>query len=44
MPPVCSIGQAAGMAAAMCVKKDVSPAELDGIEVRHKVAEAGAWL
>ena len=44
MPPVCSIGQAAGMAAAMCVEKDTSPADLDGAEVRKRLAEAGAWL
>lgn len=44
MPPVCSIGQAAGMAAALCVKKNCTPAELDGAEVRRHLAEAGAWL
>lgn len=44
MAPVCSIGQAAGMAAAMCVKKNALPADLDGAEVRRKLAEAGAWL
>jgi hypothetical protein len=44
MPPVCSIGQAAGMAAAMCVEKNCSPAELQGEEVRKNLAIAGAWL
>ena len=44
MPPVCSIGQAAGMAAAMCVEKNCSPAELQGEEVRKNLADAGAWL
>ncbi len=44
MPPVCSIGQAAGMAAAMCVEKNCSPAELQGEEVRKNLAAAGAWL
>ena len=44
MPPVCSIGQAAGMAAALCVKKNQLPAELDGAEVRRELAAAGAWL
>ena len=44
MPPVCSIGQAAGMAAAMCVERDCEPASLDGAEVRKKLAQAGAWL
>ena len=44
MPPVCSIGQAAGMAAALCVKKNTQPSELDGTEVRRELAAAGAWL
>ena len=44
MPPVCSIGQAAGMAAAMCVKQNAAPAELDGAAVRRALAAAGAWL
>ena len=44
MPPVCSIGQAASMAAAMCVKMGVPPSELDGGEVRRALAAAGAWL
>ena len=44
MPPVCSIGQAAGMAAALCVKKNTLPPELDGTEVRRELAAAGAWL
>ena len=44
MPPVCSIGQAAGMAASMCVKRNAEPAELDGADVRSELAKAGAWL
>jgi len=44
MPPVCSIGQAAGVAAAMCAAKGCAPAELDGAEVRRKLVEAGARL
>ena len=44
MPPVCSIGQAAGMAASMCVKRNAAPSELDGAEVRSELAAAGAWL
>ena len=44
MPAVCSIGQAAGMAAALCVKQDRLPPELDGAEVRRQLAGAGAWL
>ena len=44
MPPVCSIGQAAGMAAAMCVESGAAPADLNGVEVRRRLAAAGAWL
>jgi hypothetical protein len=44
MPPVCSIGQAAGMAAAMCLESGCEPAALDGALVRKRLAEAGAWL
>ncbi len=44
MPPVCSIGQAAGMAAALCVRKGCRPAELSGVEVRENLAKAGARL
>ena len=44
MPPVCSIGQAAGMAAAMCVEQKCTPAELPGEEVRKNLAAAGARL
>jgi len=44
MPPVCSIGQAAGMAAAMCVRENCEPSQVDGVRVRKALAEAGAWL
>lgn len=44
MPPVCSVGQAAGMAAAMSAKKGVAPAKLDGVEVRESLKAKGAWL
>ncbi len=44
MPPVCSIGQAAGMAAAMAVKNGQTPAEVDGKVLRHNLAQAGADL
>ena len=33
-----------GMAAAICVKRNAAPAELDGAEVRSELAAAGAWL
>ncbi len=44
MPPVCSIGQAAGMAAAMATASGKKPSELDGVEIRQKLAAAGANL
>ena len=44
MPPVCSIGQAAGMAAAMCVRENCEPSQVDGVRVRKALADAGAWL
>lgn len=44
MPIVCSLGQAAGAAAAMCVKRNCAPAELDGVEVRRELAAKGARL
>jgi hypothetical protein len=44
MPPAISIGQAAGMAAAMAVKKGCQPDLLDGSRVRSALREAGAYL
>ncbi len=44
MPPACSVGQAAGMAAAMAAGQSVRPRELDGIQVRRRLVEAGARL
>lgn len=44
MPPACTIGQAAGTAAALAVKNGVSPAEIDGREVRRSLIEQGVWL
>ncbi len=44
MPPVCSIGQAAGMAAAMAVAGGVNPNQLDGKAVRQRLVAAGARL
>ncbi|OPZ27169.1 MAG: putative FAD-binding dehydrogenase [Lentisphaerae bacterium ADurb.BinA184] len=44
MPPACSIGQAAGMAAAMAVAAGCRPADLDGCEVRKRLRAAGANL
>ena len=42
MPPVCSIGQAAGMAAAMAVEKNCAPEALEGVEVRKALRKFGA--
>ena len=44
MPPVCSIGQAAGMAAAMALKAGCNPAELEGSKVRAALKAFGANL
>ena len=44
MPTVCSIGQAAGMAAAMAVEKDIAVPEVDGVEVRRNLNRLGAGL
>ena len=44
MPPVCSIGQAAGTAAAMAIESGKTPAELDGREVRAELRKFGAYL
>jgi FAD dependent oxidoreductase len=44
MPPAVSVGQAAGMAAAMAVEQGVKPEELDGCAVRKRLVEFGARL
>ncbi|MDR0933329.1 MAG: FAD-dependent oxidoreductase [Victivallales bacterium] len=44
MPPVCSIGQAAGMAATMAVKNGCTPSELDGKQIREALRKFGANL
>ena len=44
MPPGCSVGQAAGVAAAMSVEQHISPAKLNGIQVREKLKKMGAVL
>jgi hypothetical protein len=44
MPPACTIGQAAGTAAAMAVRAQATPAELDGADVRRSLIEQGVWL
>jgi hypothetical protein len=44
MPPACTIGQAAGLAAALAAQRGCRPAELDGIEVRTHLVAMGANL
>ena len=44
MPPACTIGQAAGTAAALAVREQASPAEVDGVQVRRSLIEQGVWL
>ena len=44
MPPVCSIGQAAGMAAVMALESGCAPEKLEGSEVRKRLREFGANL
>lgn len=44
MPPACTIGQAAGMAAAMATATGIRPAELSGVDVRQRLIEQGAYL
>ncbi len=44
MPPVCTIGQAAGMAAALAVSCKCSPQEVDGVELRRKLRDFGAFI
>ena len=44
MPPVCSTGQAAGMAAAMAAKRGIDLAAVDGVELRGELRKFGANL
>ena len=44
MPPVCSIGQAAGVAASISAKTGKACSEIDGVELRKKLVEMGAYL
>jgi len=44
MPSACSIGQAAGLAAALAARRKCAPAEIDGAEVRRRLIERGAHL
>jgi glycine/D-amino acid oxidase-like deaminating enzyme len=44
MPPACSVGQAAGLAAALAAQRGVKPADLDGVEIRNTLKKMGAYL
>jgi hypothetical protein len=44
MPVVCSVGQAAGLAAALTANAGADPSKLDGVEIREKLKSLGAWL
>ena len=44
MPVVCSIGQAAGMGAALALRHQVENGALDSVEVHRRLIEAGARL
>ncbi|OGV65221.1 MAG: hypothetical protein A2498_12510 [Lentisphaerae bacterium RIFOXYC12_FULL_60_16] len=44
MPPVCSVGQAAGMGAALAASRGGRLSDLDGVEVRNRLRDCGARL
>ncbi len=44
MPVVCSIGSAAGVAAARCVKMNLPVSEVEGSQIRSRLKEYGAFL
>ena len=44
MPPACSVGQAAGLAAALSAKRGCEPADIDGREIRRELVARGAYL
>jgi len=44
MPPCMGIGQAAGTAAALCVKKGIQPVNVDAQELREVLKQNGAYL
>jgi len=44
MPPACTVGQACGTAAALCVKQGKLPAEIDGREVKRVMLAQGVNL
>ncbi len=44
MPPACTVGQAAGLAAALAAEKGTPAAEVDGVALRKMLVEHGAVL
>jgi len=44
MPPACTVGQAAGMSAAMAVKAGINPSDVDGVALREELKKYGAFL
>jgi hypothetical protein len=44
MPPACTVGQAAGLAAALSAERATAPGELDGVEIREQLTQRGAGL
>jgi hypothetical protein len=44
MPPAVSVGQAAGLAAALAAKTGTTPAALDGVDIRNRLRGLGAFL
>lgn len=44
MPPACTVGQAAGLAAATAARTGSRPSDLDGVAIRKRLRELGASL
>ncbi|MBI2298004.1 MAG: FAD-dependent oxidoreductase [Armatimonadetes bacterium] len=44
MPPACTLGQAAGVAAAMAAEQGIAPRRLDGVAVKEALLGQGVWL
>ncbi|MFP4054600.1 MAG: FAD-dependent oxidoreductase [Phycisphaerae bacterium] len=44
MPPACTVGQAAGLAAALAAQCDVSTHDLDGVAIHNMLKDQGASL
>jgi hypothetical protein len=44
MPSACTVGQAAGLGAALAAQRNVRPADLDGCDIRQRLIALGAHL